>query len=116
MTSRILSLAVSATLAGAAFFAAPANAEIQRELQLDIQYDSAALETVSGAEIVLNSLQEQANSACRYTRPVAGAPRVDDTCASEIVAKAVMQIDAPELTQLYTLQTGQPARVLASLK
>ena len=83
---------------------------------MDIQYDSVALETVSGAEIVLNSLQEQAETACRYTRPLAGAPRVDDACASEIVAKAVMQINAPELTRLYTLQTGQSTRVLASLK
>ena len=116
MTSRILSLAAAAALAGSAFFAAPASAEIHRALQLDVQYDTSALGTASGAETVLESLQDQAQAACRYTRPVAGAPRVDDVCASEIVAKAVMQIDAPELTRLYTARTGQPARVLASLK
>ena len=76
MTSRILSLAASATLAGAALFAAPAFAEVQRDLQLDVQYDAAALDTASGAEKVLNSLQEQAIDACRYTRPVAGAPHL----------------------------------------
>ena len=116
MTSRILSLAASATLAGAAFFAAPASAEIQRVVQLDLQFDTAALGTASGAETVLESLQDQATAACRYTRPVAGAPRVDDVCVSEILAKAVTQIDAPELTRLYSARTSQPTRALASLK
>ncbi|HAE29411.1 MULTISPECIES: UrcA family protein [Hyphomonas] len=116
MTSRILSLAASATLAGAALFAAPAFAEVQRDLQLDVQYDAAALDTASGAEKVLNSLQEQAIDACRYTRPVAGAPRVDDVCVSEIIAKAVMQINAPELTRVYAANTPQSTRILAALK
>ena len=113
MTSRILSLAASATLAGAALFAAPASAEIQRVVQLDLQFDTVALGTASGAETVLESLQDQATAACRYTRPVAGAPRVDDVCVSEILAKAVTQIDAPELTRLYS--AGQASRPGPSL-
>jgi UrcA family protein len=116
MTSRILSLAATATLAGAALFAAPASAEIQRVLQLDVQYDISALGTSSGAETVLESLQDQATAACRYSRPVAGAPRVDDACVSEIVAKAVIQINDPHLTRVYAASAGQPARVLASLE
>jgi UrcA family protein len=115
MTSRFLTRAASAALVGATLFAAPASAEIQRVLQLDVQYDSQALGTVSGAETVLESLQNQATAACRYTRPVVGAPRVDDACASEIVAKAVMQIDDTELTRIYTARTGQTVQSLASL-
>lgn len=116
MTSRLLSLTATATLAAAALFAAPASAEIQRVVQLDIQYDTSVLGTVSGAETVLESLQNQAAAACRYTRPVAGAPRIDDICVSEIIAKAVIQIDDPELTRVYTASRGQPAQILASLK
>ena len=116
MTARFLPLALSAALAGTALLAAPASAETHRVLQLDVQYDAAVLDSASGAEVVLESLQDQATVACRYTQPVAGAPRVDDTCAAEIVAKAVMQIDHPELTRLYAARAGEPARVLASLR
>jgi UrcA family protein len=116
MTSPILSLAASATLVGTAMFATPASAEIQRNLQLDVQYDATALGTASGAETVLKSVQNQANEACRYTRPVAGAPRVDDVCVSEIIAKAVNQIDDLELTRIYAASTPQATRILASLK
>jgi hypothetical protein len=85
-------------------------------VQLDLQYDTAVLGTASGAETVLESLQDQATAACRYTRPVVGAPRVDDVCVSEILAKAVTHIDDEDLTRLYAASTSQPARVLASLK
>jgi len=115
MTSRILSLAATAALAGASLFAAPASAEIQLNLQLDVQYDASALGTASGAETVLKSLQDQATVACRYTRPVAGAPRVDDNCVSEIIAKAVNQIGHPELTRVYAANTPQATQILASL-
>lgn len=115
MTSRFLSLAASTAFVGATLFAAPASAEIQRVLQLDVQYDSQSLGTASGAETVLESLQDQATAACRYTRPVVGAPRVDDACASEIVAKAVMQIDDADLTRIYAARTGQTVQALASL-
>ena len=116
MTSRFLPLALSAALAGTAFFAAPANAEIQRNVQLDIQYDTNALATASGAETVLESLQEQALQACRYAQPIAGAPRVDDDCVAEVVGQAVTLIDAPELTRVYAARTSEPTRFLASLK
>ena len=116
MTSRILLSAVAAGLAGAALFAAPATAEIQRVVQLDVQYDTTVLGTTSGAETVLKSLQDQATAACRYTRPVTGAPALDDSCATEIVAKAVMQINDPELTRVFVARAGEPARVLASIQ
>ena len=116
MTSRFLPLALTSALAGAALFAAPASAEIQRNVQLDVQYDANALATASGAETVLESLQEQARQACRYTRPIAGAPRVDDDCTAEVVSQAVTLIDAPELTRVYAVRTSQPTRFLASLK
>ena len=115
MTSRILPLALTAALSATALIAMPAHAEMRRHVQLDVQYDATALETASGAEAVLNSVQDQATEACRYRLPVAGAPRVDDACTAEIVARAVMQIDAPELTRIYTARTGEPTRILASL-
>jgi hypothetical protein len=41
---------------------------------------------------------------------------VDDVCVSEIIAKAVMQINAPELTRVYAANTPQSTRILAALK
>lgn len=114
MTSRFLPLALTAALAAATLSTAPANAEVQRVVQLDVQYDADALSTASGAQTVLKSMQEQATDACRYTRPVAGAPHVDANCATEILAKAVEQIGNPELTRIYAARFGAPARVLAS--
>lgn len=116
MTSRLLPLALTAALAGATLFAAPARAEIQRHVQLDIRYDQTALSTATGAETVLESVQDQALIACRYTVPLAGAPRVDDSCVAEVLAKTVLQIDNPELTRAYAARIGEPGRVLASLK
>jgi UrcA family protein len=116
MTSRFLPTAAIAALAAGAIFAAPASADIQRVVQLDVQYDASALGTASGAETVLESLQNQAQVACRYVRPVAGAPRVDDTCATEVVAKAVIQIGDENLTRLHAARFGEPTQVLASLR
>ena len=116
MTSRLLPLAVTAALTGATLFAAPATAETHRFLQLEVQYDTSALGSASGAETVLESLQDQATAACRYTQPVAGAPRVDDAGAAEIVAKAVLHINDPELTRIFAARSGEPAKVLASLQ
>jgi hypothetical protein len=41
---------------------------------------------------------------------------VDDVCVSEIIAKAVNQIDDLELTRIYAASTPQATRILASLK
>ena len=81
MTSRLLALTLTAALAGSTFLATPAAAQVHRVVQLDVQYDSTALGTAPGAATVLDSLQEQANDACRYVRPIAGAPRIDEACA-----------------------------------
>jgi UrcA family protein len=116
MTFRLLPLALSAAMAGSVMFAAPAVAETQRVVQLEVQYDANVLATASGAETVLQSLQNQAATACGYTRPVTGSPRIDDVCAAEVVARAVMQINHPELTRAYSARAGEPARVLASLR
>ncbi|MEZ5998632.1 MAG: UrcA family protein [Hyphomonas sp.] len=114
MTSRLLPLALTAALASSLFLAAPASAEVQRQLQVDVQYDASALGTATGAETVLESLQEQASDACRYAKPLAGAPRVDSDCASEIVARAVGQIGDASLTRAYEARFGQ-VTLLASL-
>ena len=116
MTSRLLPLALTAALTGSLMFAQPASAEIRRFVQLDVQYDAGALGTASGAETVLQSLQDQAETACRYTLPVTGTPHIDATCTAEIVAKAVMQIGDPELTRIYAARIGEPAQVLAALE
>ncbi|MEZ5945337.1 MAG: UrcA family protein [Hyphomonas sp.] len=114
MTSRILPLALTAALAGSLFFAAPASAEIQRQLELDVQYDVTALSTATGAETVLDSLLAQAEDACSYARPIAGADRLDRACAAEVVAKAVQGIGDAGLTEAYEARFGQ-AQLFASL-
>lgn len=101
MTSRFLPLTLAGAAMAASLFAGPASAEILRNVSLDVQYDRAALATASGAETVLESLQDQARDACRYETPLAGAPRIDATCAIEVVAKAVAEINDDGLTSLH---------------
>ncbi|MCA8901535.1 MAG: UrcA family protein [Hyphomonas sp.] len=107
MTSRFLPLA--AALAATLAIATPATAEVERSLQIAVKYDTAALGTATGAESVLESLQDQAGDACRYSVPVTGAARVDNVCVADIVAKAVAHIDDPSLTAAFAAETA-PAR------
>lgn len=99
MTSRFLPLAVA--LAATVFAAAPASAEVERSVQVSMQYDASALGTATGAESVLESLQDQAYDACRYYTPVTGAVRVDSVCVADIVAQAVARIDDPALAAVH---------------
>lgn len=115
MPSSLKLLAAAAAASAGLLFTAPASAETAQPISLQIQYDTQVLGSESGAYTVLESLQDQANDACRYSSPVANAPRVDKACASEVVARAVTQISDPALTEAYLATTHNGVRLLASL-
>ncbi|HAW55640.1 MAG TPA: hypothetical protein DCX29_12220, partial [Hyphomonas sp.] len=64
-SSRLSLIVVAAGLAGLAY-AAPAMADPAQTVSAEIQYDNSALHSRAGAGVVLDSLQMQADSICRY--------------------------------------------------
>ena len=111
-SSRLSLLTTAALLAGIAW-AAPAMADPAQSVSAEIQYDNSALHSRAGAGAVLDSLQMQADSICRYDAPVSQAPRVDDSCVSQVIAQAVNKIDHPKLTEAYVSRSGLNRRILA---
>jgi len=111
-SSRLSLIVVAAGLAGLAY-AAPAMADPAQTVSAEIQYDNSALHSRAGAGFVLDSLQMQADSICRYDAPVSQAPRVDDSCVSQVIAQAVNKIDHPKLTEAYVSRSGLNRRILA---
>ncbi len=109
-------LAPAALLAASLAVTAPASAETAKTLSVEIQYDNSVLTHEAGARNVLQSLTDQAVSACRYIEPVTRAARLDRDCVDDVVARAVARIDHPVLTQVYTDTTQNGVRLLASLK
>lgn len=81
-----------ATLLTVAAFAAPFAQAESKAITVDLTYDRALLETESGVEIVLASLETQATEACAYASPLVGTPKTDATCRDELMKKAVAEI------------------------
>jgi len=111
-SSRLSYFIVATAIAGVAY-AAPAMADPTQTVSAEIQYDNSALHSRSGAGIVLDSLQEQAISVCRYDALVSQAPRIDDSCVSQVIAQAVNKIDHPTLTEAYVSRSGLAPRLVA---
>jgi UrcA family protein len=82
---------LASLLAVAAFTAPFAQAEI-KTVTVDLTYDRALLETESGVETVLASLEAQAVEACTYASPLVGTPKHDKTCRDEILKNAIAEI------------------------
>ena len=112
-SSRLSYLFAAAAIAGVAY-TAPAMAEPTRPVSAEIQYDISALYSRSGTGTVLDSLQKQAISVCRYDAPVSQAPRIDDSCVSQVIAQAVNKIDHPTLTEAYVSRSGLAPRLVAN--
>lgn len=113
-SSRLSLLTTAALLAGIAW-AAPAMADPAQSVSAEIQYDNSALHTRLGAASVLDSVEDQAVSLCRYELPISSAPRVDDRCVSRIVAEAVNKIDHPSLTEAYMGKSDLAPRLVADI-
>jgi len=82
---------LASLLAVAAFVTPFAQAET-KTVTVDLTYDRALLETESGVEIVLASLEAQAIEACTYASPLVGTPKHDKTCRDEILESAIAEI------------------------
>ncbi len=80
-----------------------AQAATIENVEVEITYKVADLETPEGAKNVLETIEREARKDCRiggaYKRIIDGM--VDDVCFRDIVAKAVAQIDAPNLSRVY---------------
>ena len=99
--SVIRKLATGCALTACMALSAPAFADQPQTLDVEIQFDNRALETVEGASLVLKSIEKQASQACSYARPISGAPRTDADCAETVVLKAVAQINDAELSRAF---------------
>ncbi len=79
-------------------------------ITVEFEYDSNLLATEEGAKLVLATINEQAKTACSYTKPVYGTPSFDRECRDDLVEKAIGQI------RLAALEDGKAATlVFASL-
>ena len=80
-----------------------AQAATIENVKVEITYNVADLETPEGAKNVLETIEGEARKDCRiggaYKRIVHGM--IDNACYQDIVAKAVAQIDAPNLNRVY---------------
>ncbi|MEM7639044.1 MAG: UrcA family protein [Pseudomonadota bacterium] len=100
-----------ATLLAVAAFSAPFAQAEDNQITVDLTYDRGLLETESGVELVLASLEAQATEACTYASPLVGTPKKDATCRDELMKKAVAEI------RRVSLEEGTAATsVFASLE
>ena len=98
----VSSLAVLALLGSA-------HASTVETVKVEITYNKEAVQTPEGAADVLKTIERKARKDCRIGgsiyRIVNG--RVDEACFADIVAKAVIKIDAPALTAVYQKEMSQ---------
>ena len=100
-----------ATFLAAAAIAAPFAHADSETITVGLTYDPVLLQTESGAELVLESLEAQAVEACTYASPILGTPKHDATCSQELVKNAVAEI------RRVSLQEGTAAMsVFASVE
>ena len=86
-----------------------ASASVVETFDVKITYNKNAVQTVEGAQDVLDQIKRKARKDCRvggaYNRVLKGA--LDQACYDDIVSQAVTKIDAVELTRLYQAETAQ---------
>lgn len=85
-----------------------AHANTIEQVEVEISYNKADLQTSEGAELVLATIEREARKDCRiagsYSTLLNGM--MDEKCYKEIVSKAVAKIDAPTLTRVYSQKLG----------
>ena len=82
----------------------------KRTVTAMISYDSGLLSTPDGVSAVLDSIETQAERACRTRTPVYGTPMTDEVCVESIISAAVNRI-----LDVQSLHDSETARIFASL-
>ncbi len=110
---------VSTLLAAGLVALAPAAfADSSQEITVVLEYDSSLLASEAGAAQVLASLESQADRACLRERALIVTERIDEACASDLVAKAVAGIQSNEAdaAPLAGIFATEPAMIVAALE
>lgn len=106
-------------VAGAVAFAPAALADSSKEITVAFEYDSSLLSHDAGAAKVLASLEAQADRACLRSRSFLVSERIDEACATDLVAKAIAEIHgrgSASAAPLAGIFATEPAMVLAALE
>ncbi|MEO1100824.1 MAG: UrcA family protein [Pseudomonadota bacterium] len=111
---------VSTLLAAGVVALAPAAfADSSKEITVSLEYDSSLLSSEAGAAQVLASLESQVDRACLRERSLIVTERIDEACATDLLAKAVAEIhnnEADAAVPLAGIFAAEPAMVLAALE
>lgn len=111
---------VSTLLAAGVVALAPAAfADSSKEITVTLEYDASLLSSEAGAAQVLASLESQADRACLRERALLVTERIDEVCATDLVAKAVAEIHSSESNAgmpLAGIFATEPAMILAALE
>lgn len=106
-------------VAGAVALAPAAFADSSKEITVALEYDSSLLSSDAGAAQVLASLEAQADRACLRSRTLLVTERIDEACATDVVAKAIAEIHSKEsagAAPLAGIFATEPAMILAALE
>lgn len=112
LSIRTLTLAAALGFAGLTFAAAPSLAdEIPTQA---VHYGDLNLERTQGAATLFGRIQSAARHVCanegsRELRVTSASK----TCIKEAIARAVADVNQPQLTQYYLVKTGQAAPAMA---
>ena len=95
--STFTGIVAAATMGAAIFIAAPANAQTVKNVEMN--FTSAELETIEGAEKVLERIEDSARKVCRSSgqRLSASVAREYEACRQTAIKAAVEEISAPTL-------------------
>ncbi len=93
---------VSSILFALSIFGGVAHADtVYSEVSATFTYDKALLASEDGAAKVLDSIEAQAERACRKVSAVSLGLTVDKVCATDLVFQAVDQISNTNLSSQY---------------
>ncbi|MEM7007204.1 MAG: UrcA family protein [Pseudomonadota bacterium] len=73
-------------------FSPVAIADESEEVSVTIEYDMALLDSDSGAEVLLASIEDQARAACRQPSKSYFAGSIDSVCVEEVMSLAALKI------------------------
>ncbi|MEO0881808.1 MAG: UrcA family protein [Pseudomonadota bacterium] len=69
-----------------------ALAEDKQEVSVTIDYDMALLDSESGAETLMDAIEDQARAACRRPSKSYYTGGVDELCVEEVMSLAALKI------------------------
>lgn len=103
-----------AALAASAILGATSSAQAE-DGQIRVRVGDLNLASADGAEDALDRIENKAEVFCeanagRLTLERAAA---SDQCVADLTRKSVSQLNAPMVTALYQIETGEPVVLLA---